>query len=107
MKYMVQNHGTRDDPPSSYAISVVTRTYNKSMDLPSECDQNCAACVSTSRAVVTDITIKDHFFDHRKGSKKKGGTETLYKKALKDALGVRWEKLEEMNPKCWLLLKWA
>ncbi|KAH3864277.1 hypothetical protein DPMN_027293 [Dreissena polymorpha] len=47
----------------------------KSKDLPSECDQNCAACVSRSRAVVTDITIKDHFFDHRKG--RKAGPLTL------------------------------
>ena len=31
-------------------------------------------------------------------------TETLYKKA---PLVLGGENLEEMNPKCWLLLKWA
>ncbi|XP_052233224.1 uncharacterized protein LOC127846086 [Dreissena polymorpha] len=72
----------------------------KSKDLSSECDQNCAACVSRFRAVVTDITIKDHFFDHRKGSKKKGGTVDMDRNSIqKGALGVRWEKARRNDSK--------
>ena len=43
-----------------------------------------------------------------KGVRRKAGpliwTETLYKKA---PLVLGGKKLEEMIPKCWLLLKWA
>ncbi|KAH3777335.1 hypothetical protein DPMN_178775 [Dreissena polymorpha] len=69
--------------------SHIYHLLEKFKDLPSECDKNCATCVSRSRAVVTDITIKDHFFDHRKGSKKKGGTVDTDRNSLqKGALGV-------------------
>ncbi|KAH3713714.1 hypothetical protein DPMN_073512 [Dreissena polymorpha] len=58
---------------------------------PRICQQSVTRTVRHSyldsrfRAVVTDITIKDHFFGHEKRVRRKAGplirTETLYKKA--------------------------